>query len=93
MFVCCSCGALSVGDQILSIDDTVIEHSSYSPEEVMALLDTNTGRGYTQLQIMPSHTLARRGNYIFHTFLLHMIDRVVRCFHCDDFDFSFVIDG
>uniref|UniRef100_T1GLW1 PDZ domain-containing protein n=1 Tax=Megaselia scalaris TaxID=36166 RepID=T1GLW1_MEGSC len=34
------------------------------PEEVMALLDTNSGRGYTQLQIMPSHTLARRGYYM-----------------------------
>lgn len=58
---CCSCGALSVGDQVLSIDDAMIEHTAYSPDEVMTILDTSTGRGYTQMQIMPAHALARRG--------------------------------
>ncbi|XP_034490175.1 glutamate receptor-interacting protein 1 isoform X2 [Drosophila innubila] len=56
------CGALSVGDQVLSIDDTMIEHTAYSPDEVMTILDTSTGRGYTQMQIMPAHALARRGH-------------------------------
>uniref|UniRef100_A0A1A9X5H1 PDZ domain-containing protein n=1 Tax=Glossina brevipalpis TaxID=37001 RepID=A0A1A9X5H1_9MUSC len=56
------CGALSVGDQVLSIDDISIENSAYTPDEVMTLLDTNTGRGYTQMQIMPAHALARRGH-------------------------------
>uniref|UniRef100_A0A1B0FKB8 PDZ domain-containing protein n=1 Tax=Glossina morsitans morsitans TaxID=37546 RepID=A0A1B0FKB8_GLOMM len=56
------CGALSVGDQVLSIDDINIENAAYTPDEVMTLLDTNTGRGYTQMQIMPAHALARRGH-------------------------------
>ncbi|XP_041630945.1 glutamate receptor-interacting protein 1 isoform X1 [Drosophila kikkawai] len=56
------CGALSVGDQVLSIDDTMIEHNAFSPDEVMTILDTGTGRGYTQMQIMPAHALARRGH-------------------------------
>uniref|UniRef100_A0A0K8VFY4 Glutamate receptor-interacting protein 2 n=1 Tax=Bactrocera latifrons TaxID=174628 RepID=A0A0K8VFY4_BACLA len=56
------CGALSVGDQVLSIDDTIIENSAYSPDEVMTMLDANTGRGYTQMQIMPAHALTRRGH-------------------------------
>ncbi|XP_053948766.1 glutamate receptor-interacting protein 2 isoform X2 [Anastrepha ludens] len=56
------CGALSVGDQVLSIDDTLIENSAYSPDEVMTMLDANTGRGYTQMQIMPAHALSRRGH-------------------------------
>ncbi|XP_016967952.1 glutamate receptor-interacting protein 1 isoform X2 [Drosophila biarmipes] len=56
------CGALSVGDQVLSIDDTMIEHTAFSPDEVMTILDTSTGRGYTQMQIMPAHALARRGH-------------------------------
>lgn len=60
----CSCGALSVGDQVLSIDDTMIEHTAYTPDEVMTILDTSTGRGYTQMQIMPAHALARRGKSI-----------------------------
>ncbi|XP_037921182.1 glutamate receptor-interacting protein 2 isoform X3 [Hermetia illucens] len=55
------CGALSVGDQILSVDETVIENTAFNPEDVMALLDSTTGRGYTQIQIMPAHTLSRRG--------------------------------
>nr|XP_017089004.2 glutamate receptor-interacting protein 1 isoform X2 [Drosophila bipectinata] len=56
------CGALSIGDQVLSIDDTMIEHTAFSPDEVMTILDTGTGRGYTQMQIMPAHALARRGH-------------------------------
>jgi len=63
--LCSSCGALSVGDQVLSIDDTMIEHTAFSPDEVMTILDTSTGRGYTQMQIMPAHALARRGEYWF----------------------------
>ncbi|KAJ6638030.1 hypothetical protein Bhyg_10763 [Pseudolycoriella hygida] len=54
------CGALSVGDQILSIDETVIENTALSPDEVMAILDANTSKGYTQIQIMPSHAIMRR---------------------------------
>ncbi|XP_017061551.1 glutamate receptor-interacting protein 1 isoform X2 [Drosophila ficusphila] len=53
------CGALSVGDQVLSIDETMIENSAFSPDELMTILDTSTGRGYTQMQIMPAHALAR----------------------------------
>ncbi|XP_067641476.1 glutamate receptor-interacting protein 1 isoform X2 [Eurosta solidaginis] len=56
------CGALSVGDQVLSIDDTIIENSAYSPDEVMTMLDANTSRGFTQMQIMPAHALTRRGH-------------------------------
>jgi len=63
--LCSSCGALSVGDQVLSIDDTMIEHTAFSPDEVMTILDTSTGRGYTQMQIMPAHALARRGEFCF----------------------------
>lgn len=55
-----SCGALSVGDQILSVDETIVENSAYSPEEVTTLLDANCTKGYTQLQILPAHTLVRR---------------------------------
>ncbi|EDV91840.1 glutamate receptor-interacting protein 1 [Drosophila grimshawi] len=54
------CGALSVGDQVLSIDETMIESTNYTPDEVMTMLDTS-GRGYTQMQIMPAYALARRG--------------------------------
>ncbi|XP_055551406.1 glutamate receptor-interacting protein 1 isoform X1 [Wyeomyia smithii] len=54
------CGALSVGDQILSVDETIVENSAYSPEEVTSLLDANCPKGYTQLQILPAHTLVRR---------------------------------
>lgn len=57
------CGALSVGDQVLSIDDISIENSTYTPDEVMTILDTSSGRGYTQMQIMPAHALARRGKW------------------------------
>lgn len=55
------CGALSVGDQILSIDETVIENTAFSPEDVMAFLNANTSRGYTQIQILPAHAIARKG--------------------------------
>lgn len=58
---CCRCGALSIGDQILSIDETVIENTALSPDDVMAILDANTSKGYTQIQIMPSHAIIRRG--------------------------------
>ncbi|XP_058445498.1 glutamate receptor-interacting protein 1 [Malaya genurostris] len=54
------CGALSVGDQILSVDETIVENSAYSPEEVTSLMDANCTKGYTQLQILPAHTLVRR---------------------------------
>lgn len=57
------CGALSIGDQILSIDETVIENTALSPDDVMGILDANTNKGYTQIQIMPSHALARRGEF------------------------------
>ncbi|XP_068158867.1 glutamate receptor-interacting protein 1 isoform X2 [Drosophila tropicalis] len=56
------CGALSVGDQVLTIDDNMIEQTACTPDEVMTILDTSTGRGYTQMQIMPAHALARRGH-------------------------------
>lgn len=63
-FFFCRCGALSIGDQILSIDETVIENTALSPDDVMLLLDANSNKGYTQLQIMPSHAIARRGKII-----------------------------
>lgn len=50
-----------MGDQILSIDETVIENTSFSPEDVMAFLNANTNRGYTQIQILPAHAIARKG--------------------------------
>lgn len=53
---------MSIGDQILSIDETVIENTALSPDDVMAILDANTSKGYTQIQIMPSHAIMRRGN-------------------------------
>lgn len=56
------CGALSMGDQILSVDEAIVENTALSPDDVMALLDANTSKGYTQLQIMPCHAmLTRRG--------------------------------
>lgn len=55
------CGAVSVGDQILSIDETIIENTGYSPEDVMTLLNANTNRGYTQIQILPAHAVTRKG--------------------------------
>lgn len=57
------CGALSLGDQILSVDETVVEHTALAPDDVMALLEAQTTKGYTQLQIMPCHAIARRGRF------------------------------
>lgn len=53
-----------MGDQILSIDETVIENTAFTPEDVMALLNANTNRGYTQIQILPAHAIARKGKMI-----------------------------
>uniref|UniRef100_A0A182NVG5 PDZ domain-containing protein n=1 Tax=Anopheles dirus TaxID=7168 RepID=A0A182NVG5_9DIPT len=54
------CGALSVGDQILSIDENVVDNGLCSLEEATALLDANCVKGYTQLHILPAHTFVRR---------------------------------
>jgi len=54
------CGALNIGDQILTIDETVIENGLYTPDDVINLLDTNNGRGYTQIQILPATAIARK---------------------------------
>lgn len=59
------CGALSVGDQILSIDDTIIENTAYTPEDVMAFLNGPSNRGFTQLQILPCHAQIRKGEQFF----------------------------
>lgn len=55
------CGALSLGDQILSIDDSIIENSSYTPDEVMSFLNGPSDRGFTQIQILPVHAINRKG--------------------------------
>ncbi|XP_059616691.1 glutamate receptor-interacting protein 2 [Phlebotomus argentipes] len=52
-------GALSIGDKIQSVDDTLVENTSLAPEDVMQLLDANTNRGFTQIQILPAHAIAR----------------------------------
>uniref|UniRef100_A0A182P399 PDZ domain-containing protein n=1 Tax=Anopheles epiroticus TaxID=199890 RepID=A0A182P399_9DIPT len=54
------CGALTVGDQILSIDDNVIDNGVCTLEEATALLDANCVKGYTQLHILPAHMFVRR---------------------------------
>lgn len=36
----------------------------------MGILDANTNKGYTQIQIMPSHALARRGMILVSIFFL-----------------------
>lgn len=54
------CGALSVGDQILSVDETVVENTSFSPDEIVQLLDANCTKGFTQIQILPAHAILRR---------------------------------
>lgn len=59
--IVCSCGALSVGDQILSIDETVIENTAYKPDDVMSFLNGPSNRGFTQLQILPCHAVTRKG--------------------------------
>lgn len=64
-FCCCNrCGALSLGDQILSIDDTMIENSSYTPDEVMSFLNGPSDRGFTQIQILPVHAINRKGTIL-----------------------------
>lgn len=59
--LCDRCGALSIGDQILSIDETIVENTSYTPEEVMSFLNGPSDRGFTQIQILPVHAIARKG--------------------------------
>lgn len=54
------CGALSVGDQILSVDETVVENTSFTPDDVVQLLDANCTKGFTQIQILPAHAILRR---------------------------------
>lgn len=54
------CGALSVGDQILSVDETVVENSSFTPDDVQSLLDAECTKGFTQLQILPANAIIRR---------------------------------
>lgn len=54
------CGALSVGDQILSVDETVVENTAFTPDDVLQLLDTNCTKGFTQIQILPAHAILRR---------------------------------
>uniref|UniRef100_A0A182IZY9 PDZ domain-containing protein n=1 Tax=Anopheles atroparvus TaxID=41427 RepID=A0A182IZY9_ANOAO len=54
------CGALTVGDQILSIDEMVVDGGVCSLEEASTMLDANCVKGYTQLHILPAHTFVRR---------------------------------
>lgn len=54
------CGALSIGDQILSVDETVVENTSFTPDDVLQLLDANCSKGFTQIQILPAHAIIRR---------------------------------
>jgi C-terminal processing protease CtpA/Prc len=54
------CGALSVGDQILSVDESIVENTSFTPDDVLQLLDSNCTKGFTQLQIFPLHAILRR---------------------------------
>ncbi|XP_061517693.1 glutamate receptor-interacting protein 1 isoform X1 [Anopheles gambiae] len=54
------CGALTVGDQILSIDESVVDNGVCTLEEATALLDANCVKGYTQLHILPAHMFVRR---------------------------------
>ena len=54
------CGALSVGDQVLSVDDTIIENTGFAPDDVLQLIDSNCTKGFTQLQILPAHAILRR---------------------------------
>jgi len=54
------CGALSVGDQILSVDETIVENTSFTPDDVASLLDANCTKGFTQIQILPAHAIIRR---------------------------------
>ncbi|XP_074028671.1 glutamate receptor interacting protein isoform X3 [Leptinotarsa decemlineata] len=55
------CGALSVGDQLLAIDDLILEGWPGNPQDAEKLL-----RRATKLQILPSHIIRRstsRNNY------------------------------
>lgn len=71
------CGALSVGDQILSVDETVVENTAFSPDDVTSLLDSNSGRGYTQIQILPGYAMQRRrGKHFFCFFKYISIDHL-----------------
>ena len=54
------CGALSVGDQVLSVDDTIVENVGFAPDDVLQLIDSNCTKGFTQLQILPAHAILRR---------------------------------
>lgn len=54
------CGALSVGDQLLTVDETVVENTSFTPDDVLQLLDANCTKGFTQIQILPAHAILRR---------------------------------
>ncbi|XP_035793877.1 glutamate receptor-interacting protein 1-like [Anopheles albimanus] len=54
------CGALSVGDQILAIDEAIVDNGACTLEEATALLDANCAKGYTQLHMLPAHTFVRR---------------------------------
>lgn len=58
------CGALSVGDQILSVDETAID-ASFMPDDVLQLLDLNCTKGFTQLQILPAHAILRKKGRFF----------------------------
>lgn len=53
-----------MGDQILSIDETIIENTSYTSEDVMSFINGPSDRGFTQLQILPVHAIQRKGNKI-----------------------------
>ena len=58
------CGALSIGDQILTVDETSID-GSFSPDDVMQLLDFNCTKGFTQIQILPAQAIIRKKGEIY----------------------------
>lgn len=60
---------MSVGDQILSVDETVVENTAFSPDDVTSLLDANSGRGYTQIQILPGYAMQRRRGKILKLYI------------------------
>lgn len=67
------CGALSVGDQILTVDETVVENTSFSPDDVLQLLDVNCTKGFTQIQILPANAILRRkGEQILKVLLVQL---------------------
>lgn len=63
------CGALSVGDQILTVDETAIDNS-YTPDDVLQLLDLNCTKGFTQIQILPAQAIIRRKGIFLMLFIL-----------------------